>query len=234
VAGSESGGVSVTPEFGWPLIEPTDFVTNLPADFETFADAVDDDLKGLNGGTTGQVLTKDSATDLDFSWGTPIAGGITQIATGALSGASVDLTSIPATYKDLILILQDIVPVTDNVQLLIRSNSVTSNYHGVIAKNEGASGNASSSGTSSYFNDGANMDNTDKNNFHYLRFFDYANSITRKMCQFNFASTAPNGTDNVTGFGASRQNSPNAITSIQISFSSGDISQGTYILYGVS
>jgi hypothetical protein len=68
VAGSESGGVSVTPEYGWPLIEPTDFVTNLPADFEAFADAVDDDLKGLLGGTTGQVLVKDSNADHDFSW----------------------------------------------------------------------------------------------------------------------------------------------------------------------
>jgi hypothetical protein len=61
--------MSVTPEFGWPLIEPTDFVTNLPADFELFADAVDDDLKGLKGGATGEILIKDSATDLDFSWG---------------------------------------------------------------------------------------------------------------------------------------------------------------------
>lgn len=36
--------MSVTPNFSWPLIEPTDFVTNLPADFETFADDVDADV----------------------------------------------------------------------------------------------------------------------------------------------------------------------------------------------
>jgi hypothetical protein len=226
--------MATTPNYGWVMPDPTDFVTDLPADFEIFGDAVDADLAGLLGGTTGQVLTKDSATDHDFSWTTPIAGGITQIATGALSGASVDLTSIPGTYKDLILVLQDIVPVTDNVGLIIRSNSVTSNYHGVNSRNEGTSANTGAGSTNNYFSDGANMDNTDKNNFHYFRFFDYANSITRKMCQSNFASTAPNGSDSVTGFGASRQNSPNAITSIQISFSSGDISQGTYILYGVS
>ena len=33
--------MSVTPNFSWPLIEPTDFVTNLPADLETLADAID-------------------------------------------------------------------------------------------------------------------------------------------------------------------------------------------------
>jgi hypothetical protein len=74
VAGSESGGVSTTPEFGWPLIEPTDFVTNLPADFESFADAVDADLAGLNGGTTGQILTKTTDDDLDFGWAAAPAG----------------------------------------------------------------------------------------------------------------------------------------------------------------
>lgn len=66
--------MSVTPNFSWPLIEPTDFVTNLPADFEVFADAVDADLAGLLGGTTGQVLTKDSNADHDFSWQTAAGG----------------------------------------------------------------------------------------------------------------------------------------------------------------
>lgn len=36
--------MSVTPNFSWPLIEPTDFVTDLPADFEAFADDVDADV----------------------------------------------------------------------------------------------------------------------------------------------------------------------------------------------
>ena len=51
--------------------EPTDLVTNLPADFEVFGQAVDTDFADLNGGTTGQVLSKTSATDLDFTWTTP-------------------------------------------------------------------------------------------------------------------------------------------------------------------
>lgn len=57
-----------TTNFGWQMPEPTDLVTDLPADFEVFGQAVDTDFVDLLGGTTGQVLSKTSATDLDFTW----------------------------------------------------------------------------------------------------------------------------------------------------------------------
>ena len=57
-----------TSNFGWQMPEPTDLVTNLPADFEVFGQAVDSDFVDLLGGTTGQVLSKTSNTDLDFTW----------------------------------------------------------------------------------------------------------------------------------------------------------------------
>jgi hypothetical protein len=60
--------MATTPNYGWVTPAPTDFVTDLPADFEVFADAVDADLAGLLGGTTGQVLTKVSGTDHDFAF----------------------------------------------------------------------------------------------------------------------------------------------------------------------
>ena len=46
----------------------SDLVTDLPADFETFGQAVDTSLADLKGGTTGQVLSKASNTDMDFTW----------------------------------------------------------------------------------------------------------------------------------------------------------------------
>ncbi len=49
----------------------TDLVTDLPADFEVFGQAVDTDFVDLLGGTTGQVLSKASGTDLDFAWVDP-------------------------------------------------------------------------------------------------------------------------------------------------------------------
>ena len=43
-------------------------VTNLPADFNTFGQGVDTSLQDLLGGTTGQVLSKTSATNMAFTW----------------------------------------------------------------------------------------------------------------------------------------------------------------------
>jgi len=63
-----------TSNFGWQMPEPTDLVTNLPADFEVFGQAVDTDFADLLGGTTGQVLKKNTNADLDFVWGADSAG----------------------------------------------------------------------------------------------------------------------------------------------------------------
>ena len=57
-----------TSNFGWQMPTATDLVTDLPADFEVFGQAVDTDFVDLLGGTTGQVLSKTSATDLAFTW----------------------------------------------------------------------------------------------------------------------------------------------------------------------
>tara|TARA_R110002126_G_scaffold73034_2_gene182300 strand:+ start:166 stop:672 length:507 start_codon:yes stop_codon:yes gene_type:complete len=57
-----------TTSFGWVMPTAVDLVTDLPADFDVFGQAVDTDLAGLLGGTTGQVLSKTSGTDLAFTW----------------------------------------------------------------------------------------------------------------------------------------------------------------------
>jgi hypothetical protein len=57
-----------TTNFGWVMPTSTDLVTDLPADFAVFGQAVDTSMADLKGGTTGQVLSKTSATDMDFTW----------------------------------------------------------------------------------------------------------------------------------------------------------------------
>lgn len=76
-----------TSNFGWQMPTNTDLVTNLPADFEVFGQAVDSDFADLKGGTAGQILSKNSNTDLDFVWITNEIGDITAItATSPLTG----------------------------------------------------------------------------------------------------------------------------------------------------
>ena len=57
-----------TTNFGWQMPTSSDLVTDLPADFEVFGQAVDTALVDLKGGTTGQVLSKASNTNMDFTW----------------------------------------------------------------------------------------------------------------------------------------------------------------------
>jgi hypothetical protein len=76
-----------TSNFGWQMPTSTDLVTDLPADFEVFGQAVDTDFVDLLGGASGYILSKASATDLDFTWIPNDQGDITGItATSPLTG----------------------------------------------------------------------------------------------------------------------------------------------------
>jgi len=71
-----------TSNFGWQKPTARDLVTDLPADFETFGQAVDTSLADLKGGTTGQILSKASNTDMDFTWVANDVGDITAVTAG--------------------------------------------------------------------------------------------------------------------------------------------------------
>jgi len=100
-----------TSNFGWQMPTATDLVTDLPADFEVFGQAVDTDFVDLLGGTTGQVLSKTSATDLDFTWINNDTGDITGVTAGTgISGGGTsgtvtvtnDMATTITTNGDLI------------------------------------------------------------------------------------------------------------------------------------
>jgi len=94
-----------TSNFGWQMPTSTDLVTDLPADFEVFGQAVDTSLADLKGGTSGQILAKATNADMDFTWITNDVGDITAVTAGTgISGGgtsgAITITNSMATEID--------------------------------------------------------------------------------------------------------------------------------------
>jgi len=92
----------------------TDLVTDLPADFAVFGQAVATSMADLLGGTTGQILAKNTNTDMDFVWTTPNPGDITGVTAGtgiSGGGTSGDVT-VTNSMATALTTKGDLVPAT--------------------------------------------------------------------------------------------------------------------------
>lgn len=57
-----------TTNFGWETPDDTDLVKDGASAMRTLGNSIDTSMGDLKGGTTGQILTKNSNTDMDFIW----------------------------------------------------------------------------------------------------------------------------------------------------------------------
>lgn len=221
--------MGTTPSYGWAYPDPTDLVKDLPADFELFADAVDADLADLLGGANGAVLSKASASDHDFAWVAP--SGLIQIATGTFSGSAVNITSIPGTYKQLMLTTAEVTTSSTGQSIRMRFNGDNAaNYY---------DGGSTLTGSNEVFNDnevafmayGTGTSRGQSTTF--IRNYAVANvwkSVWSEYMVNNSTTTA--NVDWRVRIGA--WNNTGAITELNLSPASGTFSSGTYTLYGVN
>ncbi len=131
-----------TSSFGWQMPTATDLVTDLPADFEVFGQAVDSSMADLLGGTAGQILAKNTNANMDFVWITNDVGDITAVNTtaplqgGGTSGAlTLSIDSASTTVVGAVQ-LEDSTASTSTTKAAT-PNSVKSAYdlaNGAIAK----------------------------------------------------------------------------------------------------
>jgi hypothetical protein len=87
--------MATTTNFGWTTPDDTSLVKDGAAAIRTLGQSIDTSMMDLEGGTTGQVLSKASNADMDFTW-------VTTDDTNAIQNAIVDAKGdlIGATAAD--------------------------------------------------------------------------------------------------------------------------------------
>lgn len=85
--------MATTTNFGWTTPDNTALVKDGASAIRTLGSSIDTSFVDLKGGTTGQILSKASNTDLDYTWIANDQGDITAVTTAAGSGLSGGGTS---------------------------------------------------------------------------------------------------------------------------------------------
>ena len=88
--------MATTTNFGWETPDDTDLVKDGAAAIRTLGSAIDTSLLDLKGGTSGQVLSKNSNSDMDFTW---IEQDDSTLAFNAQTGTTYTLVAADAANK---------------------------------------------------------------------------------------------------------------------------------------
>jgi len=241
--------MATTPNYGFIMPDPTDFVTNLPADFEIFGDEVDSRIKALNPettagdisyrastanaktrlaiGTAGQVLTVNSGATAP-EWTTVNVAAQTLLTSGNLSSGTTTISSISANYNDLILVVRSFDPATDGTSQSLRFNNDTGNtYH------TGSFGSGGDSAAQSTINIQNSIDNGSNDGVCYLFIPQYSNTVAEKFCYSTYVHrhNTAGGVRAAQLFGFWQDTT--AINRIDLFAASGNTDGGSYQLFGV-
>jgi len=177
-------------------------------------------------GSTGNVLTVAGGVP---TWAAPAGGGgYTLISSGSLTGASVSITSIAATYYRLAIFCNDFYPSVDD-SLAITVNSTTGIYANTVGRDTSAV-----TSTNLEFVLPENQNNAAVDSQAVMYIDNYANTTSYKNTFQNIFTRKADDSSFLIGGGSGFIRTTSAISSIQILYNSGAThSGGTYAVYGV-
>jgi hypothetical protein len=178
-------------------------------------------------GTNGQVLTADSTAATGLAWATASAGGMTSLASGSLSGASVILSSISASYTHLQLSISNYKPATDGATFFLRANGDA----GANRYFNGTVGSSSYSFNSTGWQVSQAQGSSTDTGTIVIDLFNYAKTAGYKTGT-SFAVTDSGGTNYFANQTLIYNQTP-AINSLTMLPSGGNFTSGTYTLWGV-
>ena len=185
-------------------------------------------------GTASQLLAVNSGATAPEWVAAPSSGGMTLISTTtASSDASITLSSIPQTYVHLQVIVKNFRCSSDNNQFCFRyNNNSGTNYRRIVG--------GTADNTSFDFNEDKarlvnGLDSVETYNHLVINIPNYADSTIWKMAESRVTAanaTTPTSTASMQNL-AICHNQTAAITSLVFFMDSGNITEGTFLLYGV-
>jgi hypothetical protein len=185
-------------------------------------------------GTNGQYLAANSAQATGLEWVTASSGGMTQLASGTMSGsATIRLQSIPGTYKFLRLYIRNHIATNTNLSLRFRLNNDSSANVYASGGELGQNISETFRYTSVYCT--TDLSNTTAQGMAVFTIYDYTNTSSWKM--FDAQAIGNNKTTATSiqlGTVLGAYNQTGAVTEVDIFSDQGNWTGGTYNLYGVN
>jgi hypothetical protein len=138
--------MATTTNFGWETPDDTDLVKDGAAAMRTLGNSIDTSFVDLKGGTSGQILSKASNTDLDYTWITNDIGDITAVTAGTgltgggTSGAvslAIDSTVTTLTGSQTLTNKTLTAPVINNGKVNLTLNAQTGTSYTLVAADSG-------------------------------------------------------------------------------------------------